>query len=217
MNIKGRKIVFLGDSITEGVGASNIENVYWNVLSKKTGAKVKGYGISGTRIAEQIDKSDPNTDNSHFVMRVAEMDDDADIIVIFGGTNDYGHGDAPFGKITDRTDNTFYGAMHNLCRTIIKKYPASLIVVMTPTHRIDEERLINERGIRNVATLSEYVEAQRKVAEYYSIPLLDLYSISGLNPEIPELKRLYMNDGLHPNDLGHELIANRLIGFLDKI
>ena len=45
------KINFLGDSITEGVGASAPENNYVSLVGKKTGHEVINYGISGTRIA----------------------------------------------------------------------------------------------------------------------------------------------------------------------
>ncbi len=48
MELKGKKIAFLGDSITEGVGVADMENVYWNRIAKATGAQSYGYGISGT-------------------------------------------------------------------------------------------------------------------------------------------------------------------------
>lgn len=35
-------------------------------------------------------------------MRVDEMDDDADIVIVFGGTNGYGHGDAPMEDFESR-------------------------------------------------------------------------------------------------------------------
>ena len=218
MNLKGKKIVFLGDSITEGACASNcLEKSYWAVLGKISGADVKGYGIGGTRIADQLVKTEAPEDNLPFIKRVDKMDADADVVVVFGGTNDYGHGDAPLGKMTDRTNDTFYGAKHNLCRALIERYPYSIIVIITPTHRLEEERLINERGIRNVATLADYVNAERQVAEYYSLPLLDLYAASSLNPSVKKIQELYMPDGLHPNDDGHELIAKRLLGFLNSL
>ncbi len=218
MNIKGKKIVFLGDSITEGEGVSDPkEKTYWAVLGKLSGAIVKGYGIGGTRIAEQLVKTDAQEDTRDFITRVDKMDADADIVVIFGGTNDYGHGDAPLGKMSDRTNVTFYGAMHNLCQAVIEQYPHSIIVIITPMHRLNEEQLINERGVRNVATLAEYVNAERQVAEYYSLPLLDLYATGFLNPAVPKIQELYMPDGLHPNDDGSELIAKRLLGFLNSL
>lgn len=218
MNIKGKKIVFLGDSITEGEGVSDPkEKTYWAVLGKLSGAVVKGYGIGGTRIAEQLVKTDAQEDTREFITRVDKMDADADIVVIFGGTNDYGHGDAPLGKMSDRTNVTFYGAMHNLCQAVIERYPHSIIVIITPMHRLNEEQLINERGVRNVATLAEYVNAERQVAEYYGLPLLDLYATGFLNPVVPKIQELYMPDGLHPNDEGSELIAKRLLGFLNSL
>ena len=51
MELRNKKIAFLGDSITEGAGASCIESTYWNILGRNTGAQCVGYGISGTRIA----------------------------------------------------------------------------------------------------------------------------------------------------------------------
>ena len=91
MELKGKKIAFLGDSITEGVGTSSIDHVYWNVIAQRTGAECYGYGISGTRIAVQqrVPSPDPSHD-LYFGSRVNDMIPDADIIVVFGGTNDFG-------------------------------------------------------------------------------------------------------------------------------
>ena len=54
MEIKGLKIAFLGDSITEGVGASSPDAFYHSVLKEKCGlAEALNYGISGTRVSRQ--------------------------------------------------------------------------------------------------------------------------------------------------------------------
>ncbi len=164
MELQGKKILFLGDSITEGHGTSAPEHIYWNVVEQLTGAACKGYGIGGTRIARQQKPSECETADRYFGSRVAEMDPEADIVMVLGGTNDYGHGDAPLGHPADRTPDTFYGAMHDLCRQLIEKYPTAVIVFMTPTHRLDEERLVNEWGVRNVATLGTYAQVIREVA-----------------------------------------------------
>ena len=55
MELKGKKIYFLGDSITEGVGASDAEHCYVSVFGKLSGTIVKNYGISATRIACQTE------------------------------------------------------------------------------------------------------------------------------------------------------------------
>ena len=45
---------------------------------------------------------------------------------------------------------------------------------------------------------------------YYDLPVLDLYATGGMQPEVDTLRELYMPDGLHPNDAGHEIIAAKL-------
>ena len=59
------------------------------------------------------------------------MDPEADIIVVFGGTNDYGHGDAPFGEIGDKERTTFCGAVDYLINRIRELYPSALLVMVT--------------------------------------------------------------------------------------
>ncbi len=218
MDLKGKKIAFLGDSITEGHGTTSEEYTFWNVLAKRTGAQSYGYGIGGTRIAPQRKPSENPIFDLYFGSRVDEMIPDADIVVGFGGTNDYGHGDAALGTMADRTEDTFYGSLHLLMRKLIERYPEALIVFMTPLHRLGESgRDYNERGVRNTADLRAYVDAIIEVAAYYGIPVLDLFRVSGIQPEIPAIRERYMPDGLHPSDAGHERIADRLIGFLEKL
>ena len=47
------------------------------------------------------------------------------MIFVFGGTNDYGHGDAPLGKQGDNDPLTFYGALYDLYQRLLKKYPGA--------------------------------------------------------------------------------------------
>ena len=102
MELHGKKINFLGDSITQGVGTSAPEHIYHAVLAKEYGATARNYGISGTRFARQSANSAVSSFDQNFCDRVEKMDADADIIVVFGGTNDFGHGDAPLGTPADR-------------------------------------------------------------------------------------------------------------------
>ena len=217
MNIQNKKILFLGDSITEGFGPQDIENVYWKRLERSCGCVSVGFGISGTRIARQQKPSPDPREDQYFRSRVAAMDEQADVVVIFGGTNDYGHGDAALGCFDDRTDDTFYGALHNLYSDLIAKYPTAQLVVMTPLHRLGENEAYNTWGLRSVGCLEDYVDIICEVAGYYGIPVLDLHRLSGLQPEVPQLKERYMPDGLHPNDAGHALIHSRLKGFLETL
>ena len=46
---------------------------------------------------------------------------------------------------------------------------------------------------------------------------MDLYAMSGLQPNVPVIKEKFCPDGLHPNDAGHAIIASRLKGFLESL
>ena len=214
MELKGLKINFLGDSITEGYGISSIDRVYWKLLADNDGVIARGYGISGTRIARQrVPSPEPRWD-LNFGMRVNDMDPDADVIVVFGGTNDYGHGDAPLGRMTDRTEDTFYGALHCLYQKLLDRYTQAEIVIMTPIHYAYEHQTVNGLGVRNVGTLGDYVRIIREVAAYYALPVLDLYTLSGIQPAEEGLMYRYTVDGLHPNEDGHARIYRLLRSFL---
>ncbi len=214
MNLTNIKANFLGDSITEGCGTTNPSNHFHQLVAKKYGfAAARNYGISGTRIAKQQKPtiSNPKFDRD-FCSRFSEMDNDANLVIVFGGTNDFGHGDAPIGEMSDRTPETFFGACHYLMEGLINKYPEAKIVIMTPLHRESESNL-NVNGV----DLEYYVNIIKKVAAYYSLPVLDLWSVSGIQPRVPIIKQKYCPDGLHPNDNGHKKIADVLSGFLSSL
>ena len=212
MNLQGQKINFLGDSITEGHGCSSVEKQFTTLIAAQYGAVTRCYGIGGTRLAKQTKPSDNPRHDLDFPSRVAEMDPDADLIVVFGGTNDFGHGDAPFGEFSDRTADTFCGALHVLYTALLEKYPDKQIMVMTPLHR-SSENIPNMHG----KVLAEYVDMIRKAAEYYSLPLLDLWAVSGIQPAVPVMKEKYMPDGLHPNDAGHVILTNKIAKFIENL
>lgn len=215
MELKGKKIVFLGDSITEGYGASCVENAYWNILGRETGAEVFGYGIGGTTIAKRnVPLPEPNP-NKYFGSRVDGMIPDADIIVIFGGTNDFGGSDPAFGKMEDRRLDTFYGGYHQLLQQLMARYPEGQIVVMTPLHRLTEDDgTYNEQYGRRGGTLVEYVDAIIEVAGFYGVPVVDMFRTCPIQPRLEQQRLQLMPDGVHPNDAGHKVIARRLIAAL---
>lgn len=211
MELKNKVINFLGDSITEGVGTSNPNARFVHLIEYREGLKrANNYGISGTRLARQKNPNPNDRFDLDFCMRCEEMDTEADINVVFGGTNDYGHGDAPIGTPDDRTPETYWGACHYLCRTLLERYPRAVSVICTPLHRLYEET----PSAGNGQPLSVYVDILKTVAAYYAIPVLDLWSMSGMQPAVPVIQETYMPDGLHPNDAGNVLLADRISAFL---
>ena len=215
MELNQKIINFLGDSITFGAGAADHGNRFVNRIAHLTGAICNNYGIPGTRIAPQHQPSSEPRRDSDFCSRLDEMDPNADVVVVFGGTNDYGHGDAPFGEDTDKTADTFCGALRILCQRLRERFPNALIVMLTPMHRCAEDNVFGEGAKREPSLpLIAYVEQIRKAAAEYCFPVLDLYEERDLDPNDDFVCKSRFRDGLHPNDAGHIIIADKIIEFL---
>ncbi|MBE6674990.1 MAG: SGNH/GDSL hydrolase family protein [Ruminococcaceae bacterium] len=220
MELKGKKINFIGDSITEGHRVENPENIYPNILKRSLGlAEARNYGVGGSRIA-RIHNPQGYPSDEDFNMRAERMDSDFDVVVVFGGTNDFGHGNIPLGKMGDSDVYTFYGALKTLCLYLINNYPDKQIVFMTPLHRLNEELDYNKRLEEknpNARPLCDFVNAIREVCELYSIPVLDMFRESGMPARVWAWCENHMPDGLHPNDNGQKIIAHKLQKFLENL
>ena len=221
-NVKQRwynkKIGCLGDSITFGAGG-----ISWVTrLKELTGCKYAiNYGVSGTTI-------ETNGTGQSFVERYTNMANDLDLICVWGGVNDHhwtGTAGRPFGNINSPTTetNSFYGALKNLCEGLINKYPGKTIMFITPMknrgyvaggktcYAWNEP---NEIG----KTLTDYRNAIIEVCDYYSIPVLDLYSCSGISPMVNSQVNELMPDHLHPNTKGNlEVLAPKIASFMNNL
>lgn len=223
MNITDKIIDFLGDSITEGTGVSDKDNRYDMRLKKEFSLKeIHNYGIGGTRLAHQIKPSAKPRYDLCFCGRAYNLDPDADIIVVYGGVNDYLHGDAPFGTMEDKTPSTFCGAVYFLMNFIKTTYRDKVIIFMTPAHcyyndTSDSEVSRNLNKQPDAKPLQAYVDVIKARGEELGIPVLDLMQNLGIDPNNKEEREKYTIDGLHFNDDGHKFIAKALGEFLTGI
>lgn len=210
MDLRGKKIVFLGDSITQGAGATKKENVYLEVCAKKLGAKAVNFGVGGTRIAPQIIPSAEAFCDEYFLLRAKKMDKDADLVVVFGGTNDFGHGDAPFGRIGDKDPATFCGAYDALIEYLMATYGKEKLIIVYPLRRRNETAT-NGDGSKAEGSkpLAEYHDAEKAIAEKCGLKSVDFWNDGDLNPNTPDGNENFA-DGLHPNDIGHRLLGEKL-------
>ena len=225
MNTKGFKVNFLGDSITEGVGISDWENCrYDNLTAKMLGfSKVNSYGIGGTRLAHQPFPSATPRYDLCFCGRAYDMDTSADMVVVYGGVNDYIHGNALVGEIGDTMPNTFCGAVYFLMNYLKDVYKEKPILFMTPArcflrHEIDD-LLPSTHGAKQVAgkPLKDYVEIILETGKQFGVNVLNLYDGLGIDPHIPEHFEKYTVDGLHFNEEGHRLLAQKLTEFIKAL
>lgn len=225
MDIKGFKVNFLGDSITEGTGVSDIENCrYDNRLAAMCQlSAVNNYGIGGTRLAHQIHPSEKPRYDLCFCGRAYNMDPTVDLIIVYGGVNDYIHGDAPFGEPGDTTPATYCGGVYFLMNYLRENYPGKPVIFMTPARsylRKEVDDLVSSTHARKLPggkPLLAYVDVILETAKKFDIPVLDLYRDLGLDPHDPECFDTYTVDGLHFNDAGHAVIAQRLKEFIDTL
>ena len=196
---KGKKMNCLGDSITYGYipgSGSKMSNPYPNVVKELLGlSTVRNYGISGSSLAVGGDNP--------MVTRYTSMDNDADIVCVFGGTNDWGKSEnskkRPLGTI-DSTDNTtIYGALNEICAGLITKYPKATIFLITPLHRTNENKA-NTHGY----ILEDVVMAVKEIGTKFGIPVLDLFSNCNFYPANSTQNTNCSGDGLHPNQWFHQ-------------
>lgn len=217
-----KKIVFIGDSITAGV-AGVTGSLYHQIIASKTGWTCVNKGVGGTGYARYI------SGGANFLSRYqSAIDGDEDLIVIWGGTNDYGSDiadnvDAPlFGNIENPSDETtFCGAVNSLYKGLYLNFPWIPKLVITPIRRnvnpggsAAQVQGSGDNPNKEGKTLSDYASAIKYFAAKYMIPVLDMYeegempidADSSLVPIYTRAVGGYAGDGLHPNKTAHEKI-----------
>ena len=223
MELKGKIIDFLGDSITEGVGVTDQNNRYDNVIHRRFElAAHYNYGIGGTRLAHQSVPSEIPRYDLCFCGRAYLLEKSADLIVVYGGVNDYIHGDAYFGTMEDRTPTTFCGAVYFLMNLLKTNYEGKKIVFMTPAHmhfKGISDKCLSGRPMKkpDAQPLSAYVEVIKARGEELGIPVLDLFEKLPIDPNNESDREKYTVDGLHFNDEGQGILAKTLGDFLETL
>lgn len=198
---RGKVWNVLGDSLTY-INSSNSDKNYFNFVDDYLGFKqINNYGANGSCLS-----SLPTTANKCMTQRYKNMPD-ADLVTVFGGINDL-WANGKLGNLSDTTDESVYGALKILMEGLIKKYPTSDILFITP---IKQNHAQCTDPNTNGLTLKQVKDAICKVAEIYSLPVLDLYSESGICPTLDIHKTMYTTDGLHLNKVGHEKIGYKIL------
>ncbi len=223
---KKYRVVANGDSITFGHkpsadGYDGMTNgvSYMTMACEALGYDLDNYSISMSTLALDADGNDTH---QALVNRYQSMSNDADLVYIAIGSNDWfystGTGAMQLGTSDDRTNDTFYGAMHTLCAGLKAKYGAIPIVFATPIKRWiirDGSSIPGNLNGRSKA-ISEWVTAIKEVCDYYGIPVIDMYAESLLNPWLDYDRTNWVPDGTHPNKAGHEHMEITCIAALRK-
>lgn len=207
------KMNCLGDSITYGYipdSGAQMSAPYPSQLKEILGlSECRNYGISGSTLAVNSGNYDP------MCVRYANMDNDANIVSVFGGTNDYGRGvyTPTLGTINDSVNTTVYGALNILAEGLINKYPRAFVFFITPMRRADKTG--NNGGGYSLEDVSNAI---KEVAFKYNFPVLDLFSKGGFHVENADFRAIYSgNDKLHPSqDFVTEHLAPMIARFIES-
>ena len=213
-----KKVNWLGDSITRGWGTTKQYHVYLNERIGFTASR--NYGIDGSTIANL---------NDPMYSRATTIDIDADLVCVFGGTNDWGNNiplgvsytlDASNNRVASTDTSTFYGALHTLCKNLISRYSTKQLALLTPIHRgVYGTQPTELKPNTNGDYLNEYVQAVLEIGSWYSIPVCNLWDNSMLQPIETPLRDLYFSstDGVHPNLEGHRVLADKIETFINSL
>ncbi len=166
-------VVILGDSITEGLGASEGRD-YVSLLRAHTGVKIRNSGIREYKTGDALIRLDTDV-----------LAYDPDIVVILLGGND-------FIKRTPK-EETF----SNLSQIIgkLQEEDVAVLLVGVPgglffdSYKNEFDALASEFGVAYIPNVLEGVIGTFR----------------------------YMKDPLHPNDVGHQILFERIAPELDKL
>ncbi|RDY23938.1 SGNH/GDSL hydrolase family protein [Romboutsia maritimum] len=197
--------VTLGDSITRANG-------YQSIIKPILGfSNIDNQGINGQTMAYQ------NKNKSTYTMGKNIDYNKYDLVTIFSGTNDFRYNKKlgsikPLGsKNFDK--NTFTGSYQLLIEYILSSNPNIDLVLITPIQRNRDGYNVNFRN-KVDSKLIDYVNTIRELGNMYSVPVLDLYSESGITEKTMDT---FTRDGLHPNDVGYKRISEKIYRFLLNI
>lgn len=206
----GKRWAVIGDSITEK-NEKTLKN-YHDYIAENTGIEVVNMGVSGTGYKSQEDT------NNAFYQRILNVPTNADVVTIFGSGNDLG-GSYTLGDATDTGTGTICGCINKTIDNLYSVLPTVQLGIITPNpwggfNPSDESNLMAQYSAKIV-----------EICRLRGIPCLDLYHCSGLRPwDNAFLGQAYpMNaagsarDSVHPNEIGHSIIAPRIKAFLDSL
>ena len=229
--LTGKKWLFMGDSITNGLGEPNC---YFAKCVEYSGAIGTNKGIGGSLISNGQYSSQRTTS----ILSLSTYDETSeyyidfsqyDILTIFAGTNDWGFDNGqPTDIYTDTADanygKTVCGSLNTALKNIQEKNPNLRICVFTPMYRdrrssgdglnSDEHNYnatTQEADVETGFYLYDMADLIEEACRINHIPCKNLYRTLQVNKYNASIM---LNDGVHPTVKGHEILANVICQFV---
>jgi lysophospholipase L1-like esterase len=202
---KGDRIVFLGDSITQGGGGAN---GYITLIKKALDEKHKDLGIetinagiSGNKVPDLQKRVEKDV--------VAKK---PTIVFIYIGINDVWHGEKNPANGTPK--DRFESGLKEVIGKITDS--GAKVIVCTPTV-IGEKK---DGGNKLDKQLDEYADISRKVAKELKLPLCDLrrdfVDYLKANNNDDKESGVLTGDRVHLNPTGNKLVADTMLKMLGQ-
>lgn len=205
-------IVFIGDSITEGItsaidGNGHFVSYVTYVNSYLHFANVLNHGKGGRMFSTyggdelSLDMNFSNVTNVN-----------SDVIVVFAGVNDYlsTPSSKRFGNVDDKVSTAGYcGAVRHFMSQLQMYYGDRQIffVIMYNNAKTVQSTYSDIEG---QPTLNDYLEVQRKLAKEFGFNVIELYNIGFMDCSDKASADYYLRDGLHPKDNGNIMLGEHI-------
>ncbi len=199
------RIVFLGDSITQGgAGPNGYVTMIRQDLEKRHAdlkLEVIGAGISGNKVPNLQQRVDKDV--------IAKK---PTIVVIYIGINDVWHGE------NDPSKGTMPDAFISGLKEVIGKCRDAGATVVLCTPSVIGEK--HDGSNKLDSKLDQYSDLSRKLAKELSLPLCDLRKafiehVKANNKE-NAAKGILTTDGVHLNQAGNRFVADTMLNVLDS-
>lgn len=216
-NLFGVKWCAFGDSLTDSAtlasqttGTKN----YVDYVSESLGLKVVNCGVGGTGYMK--------TEN-RFFNRVSTIPEDTELLTVFGSFNDYEYIKSSLGVFGDSGTDTIYGCMKSFFDSVFSRCPNIVAGVILPTKW---GYLSPQKDSEASKKCDLYIKALKEIADYYDLPVLNLYNYSNLRPWDDVFAEKYYKDDdgngvantVHPLDAAHKrFIAPKVEAFIKRI
>lgn len=216
-NLFGAKWCAFGDSLTDSAtlasqttGTKN----YVDYASESLGLKVVNCGVGGTGYMK--------TEN-RFVNRVSTIPEDTELLTVFGSFNDYEYIESSLGVLGDSGTDTIYGCMKSFFDSVFSRCPNIVAGVILPTKW---GYLSPQKDSEASKKCDLYIKALKEIADYYDLPVLNLYNHSNLRPWDDVFAEKYYKDDdgngvantVHPLDAAHKrFISPKVEAFIKRI
>ena len=203
-DFNNKTALFFGDSITYGVittadGGQIANPVYGKQFCDKVSATFINKGSSGAILTKQQGYSN----SIHSI--IENSSEQADIVFIMGGINDWQ---------TNINLTDFAQGVSDLCATVNSKYSSNIpIIWITPVNAsrsfydVDLDDIIKYRYILTKTVMANDTYKRFSIIQGSEMPF-------PLRTDDSNFISLMYGDGLHPSQIGHDIIAAHLMKLL---